>query len=111
MPSGQKMPRAFERVDMRQAEQALDRAFAFHDVETVATEIILRGLREVGGGWQRGEVTVQQEHFTSVQAMRCLHDLIADLNPLGGNLTEHPLLAAEESMRDMTARRALGIPL
>lgn len=60
-----------------QAEQVLDRTFAFHDVETIATEVILRGLREVGGGWQRGEVTVQQEHFTSVQAMRCLHDLIA----------------------------------
>ena len=59
------------------AEQALDRAFAAHSVEAVATEVILYGLRDVGGGWRHGEVTVQQEHFTSVLATRCLHDLIA----------------------------------
>ncbi len=60
-----------------EAESALDRAFALATVETVATEVVLRGLREVGGGWQSGKLTVQQEHFTSVLAMRCFHDLIA----------------------------------
>ncbi len=60
-----------------EAEQALDQAFATESVEAVATEVVLRGLREVGGGWSSGKVTVQQEHFTSILAMRCFHDLIA----------------------------------
>ncbi len=59
------------------AEAALDRAFAVESPETVATEVVLRGLREVGGEWHSGKVTVQQEHFTSMLAMRCFHDLIA----------------------------------
>jgi DNA-binding transcriptional MerR regulator len=60
-----------------EAESALDGAFGIASVEMVATEVVLRGLREVGGGWHSGKITVQQEHFTSVLAMRCLHDLIA----------------------------------
>ncbi len=59
------------------AESWLNQAFAFYTPETVISEIILRGLHEVGDRWQQGRVTVQQEHFMSGLAMRRLDALIA----------------------------------
>lgn len=59
------------------AESLLNQAFAFYTPETVITEIILRGLHEVGSRWQQGRATVQQEHFMSGLAMRRLDALIA----------------------------------
>lgn len=59
------------------AEYLLSQAFALYAPETVITEIILRGLHEVGNRWQEKQATVQQEHFVSGLAMRRLHALIA----------------------------------
>ena len=63
--------------DEAQAEYLLNQAFAFYTPETVMTEIVLRGLREVGDRWQHGTATVQQEHFASGLAMRRMDALIA----------------------------------
>ncbi|MGE5073794.1 MAG: MerR family transcriptional regulator [Anaerolineae bacterium] len=60
-----------------EAEQVLNQAFAIYTVETVVTEILLRGLRDMGDRWQESEVTVQQEHFVSALAMRRFDALIA----------------------------------
>src|SRR5512140_535997 len=54
------------------AEHLLSQAFALYTPETVVTEIILRGLHEIGSRWQQGLATVQQEHFLSGLAMRRL---------------------------------------
>ncbi len=62
--------------DEATAEYLLNQAFALYTAETVITEIILRGLREVGDRWQRGQATVQQEHFVSGLVMRRLDALI-----------------------------------
>ena len=67
--------------DERKAEQALSQAFAVYPVEVVCLELLRKGLAELGEGWYRGEVTVQQEHFASALAMRRLEALLAGTPP------------------------------
>ncbi|HKI53458.1 MAG TPA: MerR family transcriptional regulator [Anaerolineales bacterium] len=59
------------------AEQILNQAFASHSIEIACTEIIMRGLFEVGEHWQKGTASVQQEHFASGIATRRLDALIS----------------------------------
>jgi DNA-binding transcriptional MerR regulator len=63
--------------DEPRAEQTLTQAFALFPINNVVLEVILRGLADIGEGWYRGEVAVQQEHFASVLAARRLQTLIA----------------------------------
>jgi DNA-binding transcriptional MerR regulator len=63
--------------DERTAENTLAHAFALFPSEVVCFEVLQKGLAEIGAGWYRGEVTVQQEHFTSALAMRRLEALVA----------------------------------
>ena len=58
------------------AEQILNQSFAVHSIEIACTEIILRGLYEIGEYWYQGEASVQQEHFASGMATRMLDALI-----------------------------------
>lgn len=69
------------RYDTTQAEQLLNQVFAANAVETVCTEILLRGLYEVGELWHKGIASVQQEHFTSAIAMRRVEALISAAPP------------------------------
>lgn len=62
--------------DEYQAEQLLAQAFALFPLETVCLEVVQRGLAEVGAGWYRGTVTVQQEHFASALALRRIEALL-----------------------------------
>ncbi|MGC9334989.1 MAG: MerR family transcriptional regulator [Anaerolineae bacterium] len=64
------------RYDERQAEQVLAQAFALYPPEVVVVHLIQRAVSEIGEGWYRGEVTVQQEHFCSALAMRHLEALV-----------------------------------
>jgi DNA-binding transcriptional MerR regulator len=65
------------RFDTTAAEQILNQAFAMHSVEIVCTEVMMRGLYEIGELWHKGTSTVQQEHFASEIAMRRLEALIS----------------------------------
>lgn len=56
---------AIERLDEEAANRILDRAFAALSFDAVAQGVLLPVLRAVGDGWQRGEVTIGQEHFAS----------------------------------------------
>jgi DNA-binding transcriptional MerR regulator len=67
--------------DTVQAEHLLNQAFAANAVEIVCTEILLRGLYEIGELWHKGIASVQQEHFTSAIAMRRLEGLISAAPP------------------------------
>lgn len=67
--------------DREMAEQVLSRAFAQYDPETVCFEVMRKGLAEVGDGWYDGQVTVQQEHFTSALSVKRLELLIAATPP------------------------------
>jgi len=63
--------------DEPRAEQTLSQAFALFPLNNVVLDVVLRGLVEIGEGWYRGEVTVQQEHFASALVVRRLQALIA----------------------------------
>ena len=63
------------------ANHILDDALARFPVERATYEILLKGMREVGEGWYRGEITVQAEHFTSELAVRRVQALITGSPP------------------------------
>lgn len=67
--------------DERKAEQVLTQAFALYPVEVVCLELLQKGLAELGEGWYRGEVTVQQEHFASELSMRRIESLLSSTPP------------------------------
>jgi len=59
------------------AELALAQALAIAAPELVCTELLQKGLSELGEGWYAGTVSVQQEHFASALAIRRLNALLA----------------------------------
>jgi len=67
--------------DEENAESALDAAFAQFPWEVVCTDLIFQGLSEIGERWYSGEITVQQEHFTSELVTRKLSALAAAAPP------------------------------
>jgi DNA-binding transcriptional MerR regulator len=56
---------AFLRFDESGAHDALDRLLADYGRESVLRDAVLPVLRALGDGWERGDVTVAQEHFAS----------------------------------------------
>jgi MerR family transcriptional regulator, light-induced transcriptional regulator len=69
--------RACLAFDELTAESALSQALALAAPEVVCTELILKGLAEIGQDWYEGAVSVQQEHFASALALRRLNALVA----------------------------------
>lgn len=59
------------------AEAILNEAFGRFSPENVCLDLLITGLSEIGEDWYQGELTVQQEHFTSALAMRRVEALIA----------------------------------
>jgi DNA-binding transcriptional MerR regulator len=57
--------RALERLDDANAHAAFDQLLADYSNAAVLAGVVLPLLRELGSGWERGEVTVAQEHFAS----------------------------------------------
>jgi methanogenic corrinoid protein MtbC1 len=51
--------------DESRAQATLDRLFAAATVDAALTDVVLPYLRELGDSWERGEVSVAQEHFAS----------------------------------------------
>jgi DNA-binding transcriptional MerR regulator/methylmalonyl-CoA mutase cobalamin-binding subunit len=49
----------------RRAHVVIDRLLAEFTLDTVLEEVMLPIVRQIGKGWERGEVTVAQEHFAS----------------------------------------------
>src|SRR5918994_5584076 len=56
---------ALDRYDEPRAQAILDRLLAVATVDTLLSEVVLPYLRELGERWQRGDVSVAQEHFAS----------------------------------------------
>jgi MerR family transcriptional regulator, light-induced transcriptional regulator len=56
---------ALEQYDETRAHQALDRALATFTLAHVLRDLVLPYLRELGAGWECGEISVAQEHFAS----------------------------------------------
>ena len=56
---------ALERLDDADAHAAFDRLLADYSADAVLSGVVLPLLRELGTGWERGEISVAQEHFAS----------------------------------------------
>lgn len=67
--------------DERRAEQIVIQAFSVYPPEMVVIELLQKAVAEVGDGWYRGEVAVQQEHFCSSLAIRRLESLVMSAPP------------------------------
>ncbi|MGB8982544.1 MAG: B12-binding domain-containing protein [Anaerolineales bacterium] len=59
------------------AEQTLNQAFSMFPVEAVCTEVLQKGLSEIGDLWYENRASVQQEHFASGLATRRLDALLS----------------------------------
>jgi DNA-binding transcriptional MerR regulator len=59
------LARALDEFDETTAHAVLDRLLSTLTVETVLREVILPYLRQLGERWERGAVSVAQEHFAS----------------------------------------------
>lgn len=57
--------RALEQLDDAGAHAGLDRLLADYSTAAVLADVVLPLLRELGAGWERGEISVAQEHFAS----------------------------------------------
>ena len=60
-----------------EAELVVARALAMAAPEVVCTQVLQKGLAELGREWYAGKVSVQQEHFASALAARRLNALFA----------------------------------
>jgi MerR family transcriptional regulator, light-induced transcriptional regulator len=67
--------------DDQAANRVLDQAFALAAADTVCTQVLQKGLARIGEGWYGGFISVQQEHFTSVIAIRRINTLLAAVAP------------------------------
>jgi DNA-binding transcriptional MerR regulator len=61
----QQLRAALDELDEGGANAALDRLLAELSVETVLRAAVLPYLRELGDRWERGDVSIGQEHFAS----------------------------------------------
>jgi DNA-binding transcriptional MerR regulator len=67
--------------DDQAANRILDQAFASAAPETICTELVQKGLAQIGEGWYAGSISVQQEHFASAIAIRRINSLLSAANP------------------------------
>jgi len=57
--------RALEALDDAAAHAAFDRLLADYSEQAVLAGIVLPLLHDLGAGWERGEISIAQEHFAS----------------------------------------------
>lgn len=61
----EELSEALDAFDEPRAQAILDRLLALATLDTVLSEVVVPYLRELGERWERGEVSVAQEHFAS----------------------------------------------
>ena len=67
--------------DEPHGDNILAQAFAIYPPEAVCTHLLIPALTEIGEGWYRNELSVQQEHFASELAVRRLEALLTAAPP------------------------------
>ena len=65
LPSAGTLVEALVAFDDVGAQAALDRLLSSLTLESVLRDAVLPALRDLGERWQRGEITIGQEHFAS----------------------------------------------
>ena len=63
--SARELTAALDRFDESAAQAALDQLFATLTLDVVLCDVLVPYLHELGERWERGEVSVAQEHFAS----------------------------------------------
>lgn len=99
---------ALLRFDDAAAQAALDRLLADYGREAVLATAVLPALRTIGDGWERGEVSIAQEHFASTLLRGRLLGLARGWDRGAG---PRALLAAPPSERHDLGLIAFGIAL
>lgn len=61
----EELAEALDGYDEPRAQSILDRVLAVTTVDSLLSEIVMPYLRDLGDRWERGEVSVAQEHFAS----------------------------------------------
>ena len=72
---------ACKSFDEQHAMTILNQAFTLYPRETVCLDLLTPALAEFGEGWYAAKITVQQEHFASELAIRCIESLISSSPP------------------------------
>ena len=62
---GDALRRALAELDEPAAQALLDRLLTDFTVETVLRDVVVPYLRELGAAWEKGAISVAQEHFAS----------------------------------------------
>jgi MerR family transcriptional regulator, light-induced transcriptional regulator len=63
--AGDELAGALDALDEPRAHAVLDRLLAVATVDTILNDVLLPYLEDLGDRWERGDVTVAQEHFAS----------------------------------------------
>jgi MerR family transcriptional regulator, light-induced transcriptional regulator len=63
--AGAELRPALERLDDAAAQAAFDRLLADYSTPAMLEGVVLPLLSDLGDGWERGEISVAQEHFAS----------------------------------------------
>jgi DNA-binding transcriptional MerR regulator len=90
---------AFHGYDEAAAEAALNRLAATFGIEMFLSHVILPYLRELGDRWERGDVSIAEEHFTTGILRARMVDLTAELKPGTGPLVV--LACPEAELHDL----------
>jgi MerR family transcriptional regulator, light-induced transcriptional regulator len=99
---------ALERFDEAEANSILDDGLATLTVDAVVDRIVLPAMREIGERWERGEITVAQEHFATGIVRARLLALARNWGAGGGPLA---LLACPPGERHDLGLLAFGVVL
>jgi DNA-binding transcriptional MerR regulator len=104
----QQLGAALDALDEAGAHAALDRLLAELSVETVLRDAVLPYLRELGNRWERGDVSIGQEHFATGVLRGRLLGLARGWGRGGG---AHGLLACAPGEHHELALIAFGLAL
>ncbi|MFD3406271.1 MerR family transcriptional regulator [Kribbella sp. NPDC058693] len=99
---------ALDDLDERAAHHVLDELFGALTIEAVIRDVLIPYLHELGDRWDRGEVTVGQEHFAS----NLIRSRLAGLAPgWGGGQGPRALLACPPGELHDIALLSFGLVL
>ncbi|TDO56070.1 B12 binding protein [Kribbella sp. VKM Ac-2571] len=99
---------ALDLLDERAAHVVLDQLFGALTIEAVIRDVLIPYLHELGERWNRGEVTVGQEHFAS----NVIRSRLASLSPgWGGGRGPRVLLACPPGELHDIALLSFGLVL
>jgi MerR family transcriptional regulator, light-induced transcriptional regulator len=99
---------AARRDDVAEIGIRLDQSFALQPLDTVLADVIVPLLREVGRCWQRGDLSVAQEHLVSEAVRARLGHLVGDAS---GGVRGTAVLACAPNERHELGLMSLAIAL